>query len=169
MNMNKEIASIVIVDNNNAIGLGGQMLAHLPNDLKHFRRVTSGHVVIMGRRTFESLPGGALPDRVNVVVTSDAAENYPDCVVVRSLEEAFEVAAAEKKVFIMGGGQIYRATFEMINTLYLSRIHHSFDEADTYFPDIDFDEWELVEEEHHKADERHGYDYSFLKYKRIEN
>ncbi len=167
--MKQEIASIVIVDNNNAIGLGGQMLAHLPNDLKHFRKVTSGHVVIMGRRTFESLPGGALSDRVNVVVTSDAAENYPDCVVVRSLEEAFEVAAAEEKVFIMGGGQIYRATFEMINTLYLSRIHHSFDEADTYFPDIDFDEWELVEEEHHKADERHGYDYSFLKYVRVMN
>mgnify|MGYP002724235555 FL=1 len=162
--MIREIASVVIIDENNAIGVDGGLLCHLPNDLKHFKNVTTGHNIIMGRRTYESLPKGALPNRINIVVTSDREENYPGCTVVRSVEEAFEAAEADKHIYIIGGGQIYNATFDMLNTLYLSRIHHRFEKVDTYFPEINFDEWELVEEEHHQADDRHAYDYSFLKY-----
>ena len=162
----REIASVVVIDENNAIGVDGGLLCHLPNDLKHFKKVTTGHTVIMGRRTYESLPNGALPNRKNIVVTSDNAENYPKCIVVRSVEEAFEESKDDEKVYIIGGGQIFNVTLDAINTLYLSRIHHGFEKADTYYPEIDFNEWELVEEENHKADDRHAYDYSFLKYVR---
>lgn len=168
MNPNKkrEIGAVVIIDTNNAIGVDGGLLCHLPNDLKHFKKVTTGHTIIMGRRTYESLPNGALPNRRNIVVTSDKADNYPGCIVVRSVEKAFEQSKDDENIYIIGGGQIYNATFPMINTLYLSRIHHGFEKADTFFPEIDFDEWELVDEENHQADERHAYDYSFLKYAR---
>lgn len=162
----KKAAIIVAIDENNAIGKNGDLLCHLPNDLKHFKRATSGHTVIMGRRTFESLPKGALPNRTNIVITSDAVENYPRCVVVRSLEEAFEQYKNDDEPFIIGGGQLYRTTFPMINKLYLTRIHHAFEDADTFFPEIDFNDWNLIEKEEHKADEKHPYDYTFLTYER---
>lgn len=159
-------AIIVAIDNCNAIGRDGDLLCHLPNDLRHFKRVTEGHTVIMGRRTFESLPKGALPNRTNIVITSDKTENYPGCVVVRSLEEAFEKAPKEKEVFIIGGGQLYRSSFEKTNKLYLTRIHHAFENADTFFPEINFEKWNLIEKEEHKADEKHRHDYTFETYVR---
>lgn len=160
------IGAVVNVDNNNAIGNKGDLLCHLPNDLKHFKKVTTGHTVIMGRRTFESLPKGALPNRTNIVVSSANADNFPDCIVVKSIDEALAKCQPEDEIFIIGGGQLYNATITITDSLYLTRIHHSFEEVDTYFPEIDFDEWQLVEEEHHKADDKHKYDYSFLKYVR---
>lgn len=160
---------IVAIDDNNAIGRAGDLLCHLPNDLKHFKNITSGHTVVMGRRTYESLPKGALPNRVNIVITSDNAEYYPNCVVVRSLDEAFECAPYDKDIFIIGGGQLYRSSLELVNKLYLTRIHHSFEDADTFFPEIDFDEWELLEKEERKADEKHQYDYTFEMYERKTN
>jgi len=159
-----EIAIIVALDENNGIGQKGDLLCHLPNDLKHFKRVTSGHIVIMGRRTYESLPKGALPNRTNVVITSDAAENYPGCIVVRSAEEALTHCKEGEKVFIIGGGQLYRATLGLADQLYLTRIHHTFSDADTFFPEIDFDEWRLTEKEMHEADDKHRYPYTFLTY-----
>lgn len=163
---NQSIAIIVALDEQNAIGRKGDLLCHLPGDLKHFKQVTSGHTVIMGRRTFESLPKGALPDRTNIVITSDVAENYPGCIVVRSLEEALSHCADNETVFIIGGGELYRTTLHLANQLYLTRIHHTFDDADTLFPEIDHNEWRLTGEEAHKADERHSFDYTFLTYKR---
>lgn len=160
--------SIVAIDEQNAIGKDGGLLCHLSNDLKHFKNVTSGHTVVMGRRTYESLPKGALPNRTNIVITSDNPENYPDCIVVRSLEEAIEKAPSEKEIFIIGGGQLYRSSLQSVQKLFLTRIHHTFENADTFFPEINFDEWELIEKEEHKADERHKYDYTFLTYKRKE-
>lgn len=167
-NNHSKISIIVAVDDNNAIGRGGDLLCHLPNDLKHFKRVTEGHTVIMGRRTFESLPKGSLPNRTNIVITSGKAESFPKCLVARSLQEAFELCTDDNEPFIIGGGQLYRTTFPMTNTLYLTQIHHAFDDADTFFPEIDFDEWTLVEKEEHRADERHKYNYTFLKYVRKE-
>lgn len=165
--MNKyNIGAVVVVDQNNAIGNKGDLLCHLPNDLKHFKEITTGHTVVMGRRTFESLPKGALPNRTNVVISSASAENYPGCITAKSIEEALSKCNPNDDIFIMGGGQLYSATINITNSLYLTRIHHAFEEVDTYFPEINFDEWQLVEEEHHKADERHKYDYSFLKYVR---
>ena len=163
-NRNLSIAIIVALDEQNAIGRNGDLLCHLPGDLKHFKQVTSGHTVIMGRRTFESLPKGALPNRTNIVITSDVAENYPGCIVVRSVEEAFSHCADDEKVFIIGGGKLYRSTLQMTDQLYLTRIHHTFDDADTFFPLIDFSEWILAEEEVEKADEKHRFDYTFFTY-----
>lgn len=160
----QQIAIIVALDEENAIGHDGALLCYLPNDLKHFKQITNGHTVIMGRKTFESLPKGALPNRTNIVITSDAAENYPGCIVVRSVEEALSYCAEQEKIFIIGGGQLYRSTIQFIDLLYLTRIHYTFDDADTFFPEIDFDEWVLIEKEEHTADEKHLYDYSFLTY-----
>lgn len=161
-----EIGIIVALDENNGIGRKGDLLCHLPNDLQHFKRVTSGHTVIMGRRTYESLPKGALPNRINVVITSDAADNYPGCIVVRSVEEALTHSKEGEKVFIIGGGQLYRATLGLADRLYLTRIHHTFSDADTFFPEIDFDEWRLTEKETHEADDRHSFAYTFLTYRK---
>ena len=121
----------------------------------------------MGRKTFESLPKGALPNRINIVITSDNADNYPGCIVARSVDEAFLLTKKKDKVFIIGGGKIYNSTLYLANKLYLTRIHHRFEDADTFFPDIDFNNWELIEEEKHKADEKHLYDYSFRSYKKL--
>ena len=163
-----EVAIIVIVAENNGIGKDGDLLCHLPNDLKHFKKITTGHTIIMGRRTYESLPKGALPNRINIVITSDIADNYPGCIVVRSVDEAFLLTKNKEKVFIIGGGKIYDSTLHLANKLYLTRIHHIFEEADTFFPKIDFNNWELIEEEKHKADEKHQYDYSFTTFIKIE-
>jgi len=158
------IAIIVALDEQNAIGREGGLLCYLPNDLKHFKEVTSGHTVIMGRRTYESLPKGALPNRTNVVVTSDAAENYPGCIVVRSVEEALTHGKEGEKVFIIGGGQLYRTTLGLADRLYLTRIHHTFSDADTFFPEINFDEWTLISKKPHEADKNHPHDYTILTY-----
>lgn len=166
MKLPENISIIVIADEQNAIGNNGDLLCHLPNDLRHFKRLTEGNTVIMGRRTFQSLPKGALPNRTNIVITSDKVANYPNCVVVRSLEDAFAHCAKEESVFIIGGGKLYHSSLHVANRLYLTRIHHTFDDADTFFPEINFDEWTLIEKEEHKADEKHGYDYTFLTYER---
>ena len=158
------LAIIVALDEQNAIGRNGDLLCHLPGDLKHFKQVTTGHIVIMGRKTYESLPKGALPNRTNIVITSDVAENYPGCIVVRSVEEALTQGKEGEKAFIIGGGMLYRTTLPLADQLYLTRIHHSFADADTFFPQIDFSDWELTERETHAADEKHQYGYTFLTY-----
>lgn len=162
MTKQPELSIIVAVDQNNAIGHRGDLLCHLPNDLRRFKRITERHTVIMGRRTFESLPKGALPNRTNMVITSDKAENYPGCTVVRSLDEAIEKSPADKEIFIIGGGQLYRTALPMAQKLYLTRIHHTFTDADTFFPPIETHEWETVEKEACTADEKHAHNYTFL-------
>ncbi len=157
------IAIVVAIDENNGIGKNGELLCHLPNDLKHFKKITTGHAIIMGRKTYESLPKGALPDRMNIVVTSADAEKFSGCIVVRSIDEALSVSVNQEKVFIIGGGEIYRSSFHLADTLYLTRIHHKFEDADTFFPDIDFDEWLLLDEEKYESDEKHPYGYTFLR------
>lgn len=158
------IAIIVALDEQNGIGRKGELLCHLPDDLKHFKELTSGHYVIMGRKTYESLPNGALPNRTNIVITSGAAENYPDCVVVRSLDEAVNSCSGEDTAFIIGGGELFRSSFHLAGKLYLTRIHHTFDDADTFFPEIDFNAWQLIRNETHRKDEKHEYGFSFLTY-----
>ncbi len=163
-NKTTQISIVVVVDMNNGIGLDGDLLCHLPNDLKHFKKITTGHSIIMGRRTFESLPKGALPNRKNIVITSDSPDNYPGCIVVSTIEDAITQAAEGEEIFIIGGGQLYNSTFHMANQLYLTRIHHTFGNADTFFPEIDFNNWKLIERDDRKADEKHKYDYSFMHY-----
>lgn len=158
------IGLVVVIDENNGIGRDGGLLCHLPNDLKHFKQITTGHTIIMGRRTYESLPKGALPNRINIVITSAVADNFPGCIVVHSVDEALSVSENHEKKFIIGGGELYRSTLHLIDKLYLTCVHYTFEDADTFFPDINFDEWLLIEEERHEADEKHDYEYSFKTY-----
>lgn len=160
------ISLIAAIAANNAIGKQQELLCHLPNDLKRFKAITLGHTIVMGRRTFESLPKGALPGRTNVVITRQDDAAWDNTVVMHSIDEAFE-QADEKEMFVIGGATLYEQTLDRANRLYLTHIHHEFPDADTYFPTINYDEWREIEREEHTADERHPYDYTFVTYERI--
>jgi dihydrofolate reductase len=159
-----EIAMIVATDENNAIGKKGNLLCHLPNDLKHFKQITEHHTVVMGRKTFESLPKGALPNRKNIVMTSQKDAKFTNCIVCHSLDEVWQHCENEDKVFFIGGEQIYKLIIDKADTLYLTRIHHAFPDADTFFPAIDPNEWILVKEKQQDADDKHPFDYTFFTY-----
>ena len=160
------LGAIVVVAEDGAIGKNGDLLCHLPADLKHFKAITMGHPIIMGRKTFESLPKGALPGRMNVVVTRNSGFVAEGATVCHSVEEALAVTADADKRFIIGGAQLYAATIDMVDTLYLTQIHASFPEADTFFPNVDLAQWQEVNRESHCADEKNHYDYTFLELKR---
>ena len=141
---------IVAIDRNGAIGRNGNLLFHLSEDLRHFRRITTGHTVVMGRRTFESLPKGALPERRNIVVSRNPSFSAPGAEVYPSLDDALRAAAipagngTDNEIFIIGGGQIYNAAFPMADKLYLTMIDAADDQADTFFPTIDMSYWQEV-------------------------
>ncbi len=162
----KPAASIVVVvDQNNGIGKDNELLCHLPNDLKHFKNITLNNTIIMGRRTLEAMPNGAaLPKRTNIVITSNKELQFDNCVILHSLPEVWEYCKDEEEIFFIGGGQIYTAVFDDVDKLYITHIHHTFEDADTFFPNIDLNNWELMEEEKHQADEKHKYDYTFQTY-----
>lgn len=161
------ISIIVAIDENSAIGKDNNLLCHLPNDLKHFKAITQGHPVIMGRKTFESLPKGALPNRRNVVITRNKELNFERCEMVSSLEEAINLCQDETEIFIIGGGTIYKEAIKLADKLYLTRIHHRFEEADTFFPEIKQNEWQEVSREDYESDEKHKYGYSFITLQKI--
>ena len=158
---------IVATDENNAIGKDNNLLCHLPNDLKYFKSVTQGHPVIMGRKTFESLPKGALPNRRNIVITRNKALQFDRCEMVSSIEEAIALCQNEPEIFFIGGGSIYKEAMSIANKLYLTRIHHIFEDADTFFPKVDSSTWKEVCREDHEADEKHKYTYSFVTFEKI--
>ncbi len=158
------LSLIVAIDENNAIGINGDMLCHLPNDLRHFKTTTSGHTVIMGKRTLFSLPKYPLPNRRNIVLSSQPDTSIEGVEWVTSIEEAQQAVAAEEEAFIMGGGMVYKQFMPIADKLYITHIHHAFPAADTYFPAINPNEWKLISEERHEADERHAYAYSFCEY-----
>jgi|SRR5690606_11992284 len=160
---------IVAASKNNAIGKNNELLWHMPADLKFFRKTTSGHTVIMGRKTFESV-GEALPKRRNIVITRQANFQADNIEVVNSLEEALAACKHEKEeVFIVGGAQIYEQAMSLTDRIYLTRINHNFQDADTFFPEINDEEWQLEEVEHHESDEKNPYDYSFYLYSKVKN
>ncbi|MCL4637725.1 dihydrofolate reductase [Olivibacter jilunii] len=160
---------IVAASKNNAIGKNNELLWHMPADLKFFRKTTSGHTVIMGRKTFESV-GEALPKRRNIVITRQANFQADNIEVVNSLEEALAACEHEKEeVFIVGGAQIYEQAMSLTDRIYLTRINHDFQDADTFFPEINDEEWQLEEVEHHESDEKNPYDYSFYLYSKVKN
>lgn len=163
MKTNKPTTSIVvIVDEHNAIGKDNSLLCHLPNDLKHFKNITLHNTVIMGRRTLEAMPNSAaLPNRTNIVVTSNKNINFENCIMLHSLSEVWEYCKNEKEIFFIGGGQIFDAVLKDTDKLYLTRIHHIFEDADTFFPAINFEEWTLIDEEKHQSDDKHAYNYTF--------
>lgn len=139
------ISIIVAATEDNAIGRGGAMLYHLPGDLRRFKRLTMGYPIIMGRRTFESLPKGALPGRRNIVVTSSADFDAPGTEVARSLMEAVEMASDADVAYIIGGGQVYREAFAFADEIELTRIHTTAVDADTFIPAIDPAVWRETE------------------------
>lgn len=161
------ISIIVAADENNAIGINGNLLVHLPNDLKYFKSVTQGHPVIMGRKTFESLPKGALPNRRNIVITRNKELHFENCEMVSSIEEAIELCKHESEIFIIGGGTIYKEAINFADKIYLTRICNKFEEADTFFPEINRNVWTKTEKEDHTTDDKHKYAYSFIVFEKI--
>jgi len=158
------ITIIAAIANDNALGKDNQLIWHLPNDLKRFKKVTSGHHVIMGRKTFESL-GRPLPNRVNIIITRNNDYTAEGCVVVHSLQEAVAAAKDDANPFILGGAQIYKHALEVADVLDLTFVHHSFD-ADAFFPEINMNVWKEDSREDFKADEKNKFDYSFVKFVR---
>lgn len=164
------IKSIVVAtDENNAIGKNNELLCYLPNDLKHFKTVTEGHTVIMGRKTYQSLPKGALPNRRNIVITRNADLQYERCEMCASIEEALKLCQDEEEVFIIGGGAVYKDTIGIADRLYITRIHHDFEGADTFFPSIEPGVWKEQGRERFAADEKNKYAHSFIKFEKIKS
>lgn len=152
---------------NRAIGRNNDLLYHLRADLKRFKALTSGHTVIMGRRTFESLPKGALPNRRNIVLTRQKDYNAPGIEVFASLQEALAALPADTHIYIIGGASVYAEALPLADRLCLTHLHASPDDADVFFPEIDKREWRLLSEEHHEADEQNEVPYTFADYERV--
>jgi dihydrofolate reductase len=165
MRINKNISIIVAIAENNAIGKNNELLWKLPGDLKRFKKITSGHTVIMGRRTFESLPDGALPNRKNIVISDIPDELFPNCQMAYSIEEALAICDEKEESFVIGGGMIYKQFLPHARRLYLTIVHKDFD-ADTFFPEINYDEWKEISRERISTSESGEYPHSFLIYER---
>lgn len=149
---------------NNALGKDNQLVWHLPDDFKRFKKLTSGHHIIMGRKTFDSFPK-PLPNRTHVVITRQDNYRKEDVLVVNSLERAIELSADDPEAFVIGGGEIYKMSMKLADKIELTRVHGTF-EADTFFPEIDENQWKLVSEEFHEKDEKHNYAFTYLTYER---
>ncbi len=165
--MGRTIALIAAAAENNALGIDNDLLWHLPDDFKRFKSLTSGHKIIMGRKTFETFPK-PLPNRTHIIITRDVnyVPRFPNCLVVHSMEEAIKKTVSDDLSFIIGGGEIYKLGMPYANKIELTRIHSNF-EADTFFPEIDKSQWKLVAEVYHPKDERHQYDFTYLTYERV--
>lgn len=164
------ISLIVAADENNAIGKGGTMPWHLPDEWKYFRDTTMGKPVIMGRKTWESLPEARrpLPGRRNIVVTRQEAYDAPGADVVPGVDEAVKLASTgSDEVFIIGGGQLYGYGMEIADRLYLTRVHTEIEGADAFFPAVDFLDWREVSRTEHAADERHPFAFTQLVFERL--
>ncbi len=149
---------------NRVIGVNNTLPWRLPADLKHFRQLTTGHAVIMGRRNYESI-GKPLPNRTNIVVTQNPHYQAPGCIVVHSIDEALRRAANDPEIFIIGGAKIYEQTLDRANRLYLTLVHATVS-GDTYFPEFNRAQWIEREKEWHEADEKNSYAYSFITFDR---
>ncbi|MBQ2857090.1 MAG: dihydrofolate reductase [Bacteroidaceae bacterium] len=159
------LSIIVAIAENNAIGFENKLLYWLPNDLKRFKSLTTGHTIIMGRKTFESLPKGALPNRRNIVLTRQDIQ-FPGAESYTSLEEALKQCKEEEEVFIIGGASVYREAMPLADKLFITSIENIPEKADAFFPEIDTDVWKETEKEVHSTDEKHLYPYTFIDYHR---
>ncbi len=163
------ITIIAAIAKNNALGKDNDLIWHLPADLKRFKKTTSGHHILMGRNTFESI-GKPLPNRTTIIITRN--DNYfkDGCLIASSLEEAIELAKDDEQIFIIGGAQVYTYAIKnnIADILDITIVHQEF-EADVFFPEIDPTIWEEVSREDFKADEKNKFDYSFLKFQKKVN
>lgn len=160
------ITMIAAAGQQNELGKDNDLVWHLPNDFKRFKKLTTGHYIIMGRKTFESFPK-PLPNRVHIIITRDTSytpkvseDRKDDIIVVHSIEKAIEKASSQEEIFIIGGGQIYTQAIAIADKIELTRVAGTF-EADAYFPEIDTQLWEKTFEEHHSKDEKHNYDFTY--------
>ncbi len=160
------LSIIVAMAKNNEIGRNNDLLWRLPAELKHFKEITTGHTIIMGRKTFESLPKGALPNRRNIVLSRHANTRLEGCEVYSSLDAALIKLLDEEEVFIIGGAEVFRQAFPLADKLYLTRVHAEFPDADTFFPEIDRTDWRETFRETHPADEKNPYSFTFYEYEK---
>lgn len=159
------IRSIIVARaQNGVIGKDNQLIWHMPRDLKHFKQTTSGHFVLMGRKSYESL-GKPLPNRLNIIITRNPDYRAEGCLVVHSLEEALAISGKQnqQEVFILGGGTIYKQALDegLVDKIYLTEIKHSF-EGDTYFPELDKNAWQEVDRQEYAADEDNPYPHAIV-------
>jgi dihydrofolate reductase len=153
------IILIAAAANNNALGKNNDLLWHLPDDFKRFKTLTSGHYIIMGRKTFESFPK-PLPNRTHIIITRQKNYKVENCIVVSSLKKAIDACPNNEDIYIIGGGEIYKQSIDMADKIELTRVHENF-EADTFFPEINLENWNLTFEDYHPKDEKHKYDFTF--------
>ena len=161
---NRELTIIAAVSINNVIGNNNKLIWKLSNDLKRFKNLTTNHSVIMGRKTFESLPN-PLPNRDNIVITRDTNYSKPNIQVCSSIEDAINLTKTDTQPFIIGGGEIYSQTINIVDKIELTRVHEEFD-GDAYFPEIPLDIFELINKENYNSDLENEFDYSYLTYKK---
>ena len=160
-----KITIIAAIAENNAIGKNQQLLCHMPADMKRFKELTTGHAVIMGRKTFESLPH-ALPNRKNVVLTTLPEAVFMDSFACESMGTALDLCEKEDEIFIIGGALVYRQALRIADRMLITRTHHEFKDADAFFPVVNWDLWEETEREDFPADDKNPYPYSFVTYMR---
>jgi dihydrofolate reductase len=161
-----KISIIVAVARNNAIGKDNKLLCHLPDDLKRFKRITTGHTIVMGRTTYYTLPKRPLPNRRHIILTDKPGEQIDDCIMAYSIDDAISKMEPENENFIIGGASIYRQFLAHADKLYITWIHHDF-EADTYFPEINHYEWrEISKEDVQATGDANPYPYSYVIYER---
>lgn len=155
---------IAAVAENNALGKNNDLLWHLPDDFKRFKEVTSGHFIVMGRKTFESFPK-PLPNRTHIIITRQKDFKHEGCIVVSDVEKAIAACPKNEDIYIIGGGEIYTQSIHFADQLDITRVHYSFD-ADVYFPEINPEIWELTSETFHPKDEKHLFDFTFQTFAR---
>jgi dihydrofolate reductase len=158
---------IVAAGENNEIGLNQELLWHLPDDFKRFKALTTGHHIIMGRKTWETFPK-PLPNRIHIVISRDPEYKKQGCIVVNSLEAALEKSSIDKQPFIIGGGQIYEQALEYAQKMEITRVHSTF-EADAFFPVFNPANWQLTNEEFHDKDEKHAHSFTYQTFVRNSN
>jgi len=158
------VSIVVAISKNHVIGKDNKLLWYLPNDLKHFKEITTGHTVIMGRKTYESV-GKPLPNRRNIIITRQNIK-MEGCEVVNSIQSALALCVAEAEVFIVGGAEIYRQGLHLTNRIYLTIVHQQF-EGDSYFPEIEPNEWKETAREDHWPDAKNAIAYSFITFDRV--
>jgi len=163
--MKKQISIIVAIAENSAIGKDNKLLWHISEDLKRFKRLTKDHFVVMGKNTYFSLPTRPLPKRTNLIITDVANEQIDDCLMAYSIQDSIEKMDAEGENFIIGGGSIYAQFMPIADKLYITRVHKDF-EADTFYPEISNNEWQLIEKQDINNDTQNDFSYSFETYLR---
>ncbi|EKD72330.1 MAG: Dihydrofolate reductase [uncultured bacterium] len=158
------ISAIVAMSENRVIGKDNQLLWHLPADLQHFKQVTMGKPILMGRKTYQSI-GRPLPGRCNIVMTHDSAFVAEGCVIVDSMDAALAVVKESDEIFIIGGAIVYRQLLSFVQRIYMTVVHHEF-AGDAFFPELNLAEWQETARERHAADEKHQYAFSFITWER---